>query len=108
MSQRISFSKCFPVEKPGLFQKSRGAGVCERGGQFRSAKFVADCASNLRQTAGSSCRTSEEGCVRFSQICREFETQFLKKDLSRNWGKTCLTEEFGVWGDLCGTSEVIE
>ena len=39
-------------------------------------KFVANCAPNLRKIAGSSLRTSGEGCAKLSQICRELESQF--------------------------------
>ena len=37
---------------------------------------VANCAPNLRKIAGLSFRTSEEGCTKLSQICREFQSQF--------------------------------
>ena len=39
-------------------------------------KFAANCAPNLRKIAGISFRTSEEGCAKLSQICREFESKF--------------------------------
>ena len=51
----------------------------EKGAFARGAlrKFVANCAPNLHRIAGVSFRASEEGCAKLSQICREFEGQFL-------------------------------
>ena len=48
----------------------------EKGALAKGAlrKFVANCAPNLRKIAGISFRTSEEGCAKLSQICREFES----------------------------------
>ena len=50
----------------------------EKGAFVRGAlrKLVADCAPNLRKSAGISFRTSEEGCAKLSQIYREFESRF--------------------------------
>ena len=50
----------------------------EKGAFARGAlrKFVANCAPNLRKSAGISFRTSEQGCAKMSQTCREFENQF--------------------------------
>ena len=39
-------------------------------------RFVANCAPNSRKIAGISFRTSEEGCAKLSQTCRELESQF--------------------------------
>ena len=58
-----------------VLQKPR-EGV-RQGGQFL-CKVVANCTPDSRKIAGISFRTmsSDEGCAKLSQICREFESQF--------------------------------
>ena len=69
------------IPKEGEAENGQGRLILrnpEKGAFARGAlrKFVANCAPNLRKSAGISFRTSEEGCAKLSQICREFESQF--------------------------------
>ena len=61
------------VSFSALFLRNPEKGAFARG---ESRKFVANCTPNLRKITGISFRTSEEGCAKLSQICREFESQF--------------------------------